>query len=177
MTTTDQFLENGARFSTLVEGSGGWDAPSPCTDWTAGAVLDHVVDTQRDLMSQRGFPLGDRPLGGHAQVWQAHLGAMRATLADEAVPATAYGGFFGPTTVGETLATFYGFDLMVHGWDLGKSWDRPPSWTDAEMDQVKAAMAGFGDHLYLEGICREAIEVPDDAPRQHQILGLLGRRP
>jgi uncharacterized protein (TIGR03086 family) len=174
---TSQFLANAERLSQIITHPGPWEAASACSDWTAGAVLDHLVDTQRDLMAQRGFPLGDRPAGDPLEVWQSHLDAIRATLSDDAVSTTTYDGFFGPTTIGETLATFYGFDLLVHGWDIGYAWQRPLEWTPAEMTHIETAIAGFGDHLYLPGICTGPLEVRPDATRQEQLLGRLGRQP
>ena len=37
----------------------------------------------------------------------------------DGLPRREYDGFFGRTTIGATLDNFYGFDLVVHGWDLG----------------------------------------------------------
>ena len=36
---------------------------------------------------------------------------------------------------------------------------------------------GLGDNLRRSGVCGAAIEVPEDAPLQDRLLGLLGRRP
>ncbi len=43
------------------------------------------------------------------------------------------------------------------------------------MDGMETAIAGFGDALYSDGVCGPPVDVPDDAPRQTKILGLLGR--
>lgn len=172
---TQHYLDNANRFSAVVESIDDWEAHSPCENWSANDVVDHVVDTQRDFLGKRGRDLGDRPAGPPPQVWQRHLEAVSRVLTDREFVTSAYDGYFGPTTVEETLANFYGFDLVVHRWDLGTSNGRDVNFDDAEMDMLAESIDGFGDSLYSEGICKPAIDVPDDASRQDRLLGRLGR--
>jgi uncharacterized protein (TIGR03086 family) len=88
-----------------------------------------------------------------------------------------YDGYFGRTTIGETLANFYGFDLVVHRWDLARATGQDTAFTDAEMDRLEQSIAGFGDQLYAEGVCEPAVPVPDDATRQERLLATMGRHP
>ncbi len=113
--------------------------------------------------------------GTPEELWLIHRASIEPHVLDEGWMATTYDGWFGPTTVGDTLSTFYGFDLLVHGWDIASSSGEPYVWSEAEMDQIEAAIAGFGPALYTEGVCKPAVEVPSDAPRQVKLLGLLGR--
>jgi uncharacterized protein (TIGR03083 family) len=170
-----QFLTNVHRFSRTVESGIDWSAQSSCSDWTAAQVLDHVVDTQRDFAAQHGRPLGDRPTGSPAEIWAGHWSAMAPVAADNVLMSTSYDGWFGPTTIGETLWTFYGFDLVVHAWDIASPSGVADDWSDSELDQVEQAIASFGPALYMEGICAPAVDAPAGAPRQVRLLGLLGR--
>jgi uncharacterized protein (TIGR03086 family) len=176
-THTDPFLQLADRFTEVLDeaGAADWSAASPCEGWTAGAVVEHVVDTQRDFLLQHGADLGDRPSGAPDRVWAAHHDAARRALADGTLAATEYDGWFGRTTVGDSLARFYGFDLLVHGWDVARALGRDVTFTDAELDTLEDAMAGFGDALYTEGVCKPALDVPDDAPRQTRVLARTGR--
>ena len=170
------FLSDAERFSGLAATpDADWDAASPCEGWTAGDVVDHVVDTQRDFLTQRGADLGERPSGTPDRRWAAHLTAVRELLGDDAFASGEYDGFFGRTTVADSMARFYGFDLLVHHWDLARALGRDVSWDDEQMDRIEAALDGFGDNLYLEGICAPAIEAPEDAPRQTRLLARMGR--
>lgn len=180
MTTTTSthtafFLDAADRFSATVDATTDWSAPSPCEDWTAADVVDHVVDTQRQFLSGQGVDLGDRPTGSPEEVWAAHLAAVRRKVTEE-LAAREYDGFFGRTTIGATLHHFYGFDLVVHGWDLGSANGRPTTFTDADMDAMEAALEGFGDHAYDDGVFHRPVDVPADAPRQTRILARMGRR-
>ena len=172
----DDYLTYADRFSAVVDAGGDWAAASPCAGWTAGDVLDHVVDTQRDFLTKRDIDSGPRPSGDPHEVWHAHLAGVRRVVADESLVAEEYDGYFGRTSIADTLANFYGFDLVVHRWDLGRALGREVRWEEAEMDRLEAAMAGFGDALYSEGVCKPATDVADDAPRQSRLLARLGRR-
>ncbi|MFA6298546.1 MAG: maleylpyruvate isomerase family mycothiol-dependent enzyme [Nocardioides sp.] len=176
MTQTDDFLSDTTAFTDLVDTPGAdWHAASPCDDWTAADVVGHVIDTQRDFLQQRGADLGPEPAGTPAERWHAHLDPVRRALADEAFAGSEYDGFFGRTTIADTMARFYGFDLLVHRWDLARALGRETAWSTAQMDRIDTALDGFGDHLYAEGICAPALDVPDDAPRQARLLARMGR--
>lgn len=38
-----------------------WSEPSPCEGWTARDVVGHMVQTQRDFLTERGLALGTAP--------------------------------------------------------------------------------------------------------------------
>ncbi|WP_244931568.1 TIGR03086 family metal-binding protein [Nocardioides sp. W7] len=181
MTTTthpqiQQYLDNAALFTEVVDAGGPWDATSPCAGWSARDVLDHVVETQRSFLAQRELDLGPAPTGEPAEVWRTHLDAVRRVVADDDLVSREYDGYFGRTTIAATLATFYGFDLLVHRWDLARGLGRDTTFSDAELETIETALAGFGEHLYDDGVCAPAVPVPDDAPRQTRLLAQMGRR-
>ena len=170
------YLDNADRFSAVVTTGGDWGGASPCTEWNASDVLHHVIDSQRDFLATRGADLGPRPEGEPAEVWERHLDAVRAVVADEAFATAEYDGHFGRTSIADTLANFYGFDLAVHRWDLARALGQDVAFDDTEMDRLEQSIAGFGDALYTNSVCAPALDVPPDAPRQTRVLGLLGRR-
>lgn len=172
------FTDNAARFTDLVAriDADGWSRPSPCEGWTAADVLEHVIDSQRDFLTRQGVavpePAGDAP----AQRWRAHLESVRSRVDDD-LAAKQYDGYFGRTSVGETLADFYGFDMMVHRWDLARATGLSCEFTDAELDGLEVALKGFGEHAYAPGVFDRPVEVSAHASRQDRLLGLMGRDP
>jgi len=171
-----RYLDRADHFTAVVNAVTDWDAPSPCEEWTAADVVLHVVDTQRDFFGQRGQDLGPRPGGDPASTWRQHLEEVRRVVADDDLVTAQYDGYFGPTTLAQTLADFYGFDLIAHRWDLGRASGHEVQFSDAEMDALETSIAGFGEALYGEGICARPVPVADDASRQARILAALGRR-
>lgn len=154
-----------------------WDAASPCAGWTARDVVAHLVDAQRDFLAGHGHDLGLRPdLGDDPEAaWRAHSARVLALLADPEVAGRAFDGHFGPTTVGQALAQFYVFDMVAHRWDLARAAGRDERFTAPELDTMETAVAGFGDALYMEGICEAGVEAPAGADRQARLLATLGR--
>jgi uncharacterized protein (TIGR03086 family) len=156
----------------------GWDAATPCEDWTARDVVVHLVETQREFLTGRGVDLGPVPdvAADPTGALRAHAGRVLAAVSDPAVAEESYDGFFGPTTVGETLAQFYVWDMVVHRWDLARATGQDAGLTDAELDRIESGARSWGDALYMDGICRPAVDVPADASRETRVLALLGRR-
>ena len=170
------YLDNAARFTDVVDAGGDWTAPSPCEGWTAHDVLDHVLDSQRDFLATRDVDPGPRPAGTPRDAWHEHLEGMRRLLADDELVGQEYDGYFGRTSIADTMASFYGFDMVVHRWDLGRALGQEVRWSEEEMERLEKAIAGFGDALYSPGVSAPALDVRPDADRQTRILALLGRR-
>lgn len=172
---TQSYLENADRFTAVVDATSDWSGQSPCPDWTAAEVVDHVVSTQRDFLHKQGVSHQDLPRDASA-AWHQHLDGVRTAMAEESFATREFDGYFGRTTVEEQLASFYGFDMLVHRWDLGSAVGVPVAFDEEELDRIEQAMAGFGDMLYSEGVCKPALTPPDDATRQQRLLARLGRK-
>ncbi len=156
--------------------AGAWREPSPCEGWSAADVVAHLVETQRDFLGQRGVDLGTAPdvAADPAAAWRDHAKRVQEALTDDVV-ATAYEGFFGPSTVGATFEQFYVWDMVVHRWDVARAVGADASLTDEELERIEAGADSFGPALHMDGICAPAVEVPADADREVRTLARLGR--
>ena len=155
-----------------------WASPSPCEGWSACDVLRHLIDTQRDYLTGHNIDLGGMPDIDTDPVaaWRGHAKRVMEAIADDAVPASAFDGHFGPTTVGDTLEQFYVWDMLVHRWDIATSHGAQASLSDAELDQIEHGADRFGEALYMDGVCRPGVTAPVDADRKVRLLTRLGRR-
>ncbi|MFW3172189.1 TIGR03086 family metal-binding protein [Geodermatophilus sp. CPCC 206100] len=155
-----------------------WDKDSPCAGWTARDVVAHLVTTQREFLAQHGVDLGAEPdvAADPAAAWREHSARVLAAVSDEAVAERGFDGFFGPTTVGAALEQFYVWDMVVHRWDVARATGGDAGLTAEELDRIERGADGFGEALYMEGICRPAVEVPADADRASRVLARLGRQ-
>lgn len=178
-TPVQLFTDRADRFTTILEGAErAWDAPTPCEGWAVRDVVAHVIDTQREFLTRQGLEAGPvpdpaDPLGA----WRAHRARATDALVADGVAGRAYDGYFGPTTIGETMADFYGWDLVVHGGDVARATGQPWSVTDEEAEALLLTADGWGDALYGEGICAPTVDVPDGASATDRLLGRLGRDP
>jgi uncharacterized protein (TIGR03086 family) len=155
----------------------GWSAASPCEGWTALDVLTHMRDSQRSFLVDRGLDLGaERDLASDPVAgWRQHSAAVQSRLDDPEVVSTEYDGYFGRTTIGETIARFHLFDMYVHRWDIATATGVGTQFSDSEMDEIEAAADSLGDNIYRPGVCADAVTVPDGAGRQAALLARLGR--
>ncbi len=179
-TALQDFSRLADRFGSVVDrlDDADWGRASPCEGWSARDVLRHVISTQCDFLAQHGIDAStptDVPTDP-GRAWRSHDGVVRSLLADPAVASLEYDGVFGRTTVGASLVTFYGFDLVVHRWDIATAAGLDERLDDSELDQIESSADGFGDHLYDEGVCRPAVAAPAGADRQTRVLARLGRR-
>ena len=155
--------------------------PSPCAGWSGLDVVQHLIDTQRDFLLKAGADLPDPAPTvaalGPATAWRTHAEGVARQLADDTLAERPYETPFGSTTVGAAFDRFYGFDLLVHRWDIGAAAGVPVELSDGELDQVEEALAGFGDAVRSDGVCGPAVEVGPDASRQERVIAFTGRDP
>lgn len=154
-----------------------WSGPSPCEGWATRDVVRHMVETQREFFTGRGLDIGAAPdLGDDpAAAWRRHAERVLELVRDDGVVTTGYDGYFGPSTVGATLAQFYVWDMLVHRWDVATSAGLDADLTDAELDRIDQGADSFGENLHMEGICKPAVDTPADAAREVRLLARLGR--
>lgn len=155
--------------------------PSPCEGWSGFDVVQHLIDTQRDFLQKAGADMPDptptvEALGAPT-AWRTHAEAVARQLADDTLAERPYETPFGASTVGGAFERFFGFDLLVHRWDIGRTAGVDVVFSDRELDQIEESIAGFGEAIRGEGVCGPAVEVSADASRQDRLIGLTGRDP
>ena len=153
-----------------------WGNASPCTEWTARQVVEHMINTQRELLMKHGHSLGPTPdITDPAAGFADHAERVLTLVSRDVVVDSTYDGFFGPTTVGTTLVQFYVWDMLVHRWDVARATGGDELIADDELDRIEAGADSFGDALHMDGICEAAVPVPIDADRKTVLLARLGR--
>ena len=180
MTSTAQhFTERADSFAAILDrAEPRWDAPTPCDGWTVRDVVAHVIDTERDFLERHDLGPGPAPdPSDPREAWRSHAAAVAEVLGRDGVADREYDGFFGRTTIGATMADFYGWDLVVHGSDVARATGQRWTVDDEEAARLHATADGWGDTLHSEGICSPAVPVADDASVTDRLLARLGRDP
>ena len=178
-TSGPTFTQRAQTFTEILDGVGDrWASPTPCDGWTVRDVVRHVVDTERDFLVRQGFDPGEAPdLAEPAAAWRSHVRVVDTILATDGVADREYDGYFGRTTVGETMSDFYGWDLVVHGSDVARATGQPWEVSEDQAVRLLATADGWGEALYSDGVCADAVAVPADASTSDRLLGRLGRDP
>lgn len=178
-TSADSFTARADAFAAILDRvDGRWEAPTPCEDWTVRDVVVHVIATERDFLDRHDLSPGPEPdLTDVRRAWREHAAAVAAVLGRDGVGQREYDGYFGRTTIAATMADFYGWDLVVHGSDVARATGQEWTVGEDEAAALHATADGWGDALYSEGVCAEAVPVPDDAPASDRLLARLGRDP
>ena len=171
------------RFGQVVAaGPGRWSAPSPCSDWDARAVVEHVIGFHDVLLLR---PMGakpvrpkDDPVRRWELTWTA-LGALlgQPGLFDGLVDVPAIGNNPSTRIDAAPLVGLLSQDVLVHTWDLARAvgaddqldpelctffLSRLP---DDQTEQVRSGMYG------------PPLEPPPDAGPQAALLARMGRDP
>jgi uncharacterized protein (TIGR03086 family) len=155
-----------------------WSSPTPCEDWNAVELVQHVVDTQSLFRTFVGNgptgapPAAEDPLAS----FRAATAVVQADLDDPAVAGTEFEGMFGTQTFEQAVDRFANMDLVVHRWDLARATGGDERIDDEDVRRVLDAVAGFGDNLRRPGVCGPEVEVGPDADEQTRLLAILGRR-
>ena len=167
-----------------------WFNQSPCEAWTARDVVDHIV-------SMHGYMLRpvDRVLSSAPTVADDPLGAFKAARADvEAVlddPQLADMECDTPAgrmTVERQIDEVVSDDLVLHGWDLARATGQDGTMAPEDVDRLwritTAIPADLMEKYRTPGAFGPGVEVfgpevkvPEDAPLQDRLLGLIGRDP
>jgi len=168
----DQHLRACSGFSSIVaQGSEGWDRPSPCSEWDARGVVEHVIGFH-DVLVLR--PLGakpERPKGDPVLRWEVTYAALSTLL-------SSYGAEVPSSPVDlPGLLPALRTEVLVHTWDLAMAIG-----ADADLDEqlCAIALAGVQEHRSEyrgSGMFAAPASVGHGAPVADQLVAVLGRDP
>ena len=164
-------------FAAVADQVESWEAQSPCTEWDARGVVEHVIGFHEMLVLR---PLGvkaDRPKDDAPARWKATQSAIieaisRPGALDGEVDMGG-GNMVGLEGLVQTLTT----DVLVHCWDLAKAGGIDPS-LDEELCALGYERASKSREQFAKSDMFESeVAVADDAPVCSKLLGIMGRDP
>ncbi|MEX0666106.1 MAG: TIGR03086 family metal-binding protein [Acidimicrobiia bacterium] len=163
-----------------------WSNQSPCDDWDARGVVQHIIDMHGVMLR----PL-DRTLSPAPSVEQDPLAAYRAARADvegvlndPEIAASVHDSPAGRLSIEETVDQVVSADLVLHGWDLAAATGQDATIDPEEVERMWPSMQEIPDEMRTPGafgpgmvVFGPLVAVPETAPLQDRMLGLLGRDP
>jgi uncharacterized protein (TIGR03086 family) len=154
--------------------TGQWPAPTPCTEWTARDLVEHVIGFHEFLLLR---PLGvrtQRPRDDPAARWDATSVALFTALDAEGAldRATELPG--GGTSTPRTMIDALTADVLVHTWDLARA-ARVPAGLDEELCAGAYARVRASDFPRDPAMFDPEVAIDPDAPVSDQLVAFYGR--
>jgi uncharacterized protein (TIGR03086 family) len=178
----DRHLQACARFTEAVRAADGkWTQPSPCSDWDARAVLEHVIGFHDVLLLR---PMGAKPhrqKDDPVQRWAVTEEALRSLLErpglfDGPVDVPAVGNNPPNQIEARPLVTMLTQDVLVHTWDLARAVGADDRLDEELCRFYLDRLPADPNALVATGMYAPGVDVPDDADAQTKLLARLGRR-
>jgi uncharacterized protein (TIGR03086 family) len=163
-------------FGAVVEQVGRrWQRPSPCPEWDARGVLEHVIGFHEVLLLR---PLGikaNRPRDDIPGRWEATRSVIFAALdANYSHPVHLPDD---STLDVHSLLSMLTTDVLVHTWDLGRAAGVVVA-LDPELCELALSSARTNEaRLRSAGMFGPPVEVSADEDTQSRLLAFLGRDP
>ncbi len=167
-----------ARFAAVADGfpPERWTAPTPCTEWDARALVEHVIGFHEFLLLR---PLGvraNRPREDPAARWRATSDALFAHLATDGAldhpTELAGGGHSSARLMLGALTT----DVLVHTWDLARAGGIEPR-LDHHLCERAYEAATTGVFHRGDGTIGPEVAVDPAADIETRLAALYGRDP
>ena len=155
-----------------------WSAQTPCDDWTARDLVDHLVTTSGMFLgfigqdAPEGPPVDDDPHGA----FTAARDAVQAALDDPDTAKQEYDGLMGRTTFAKSVDGFLSADLVIHRWDLARATGQDESLPADEVRRVREMLEPMDEQMRGPGAFGPKIDPPPGADEQTKLLCFLGRR-
>jgi uncharacterized protein (TIGR03086 family) len=192
--TTPDFEPVTSNLAALVRAVGDdqLDRPTPCPEYSLGDLLDHVGGLAMAFTAaatkavEEDSAATQPPSGDAARLtddWRERiatdLDAMAAAWRDPAAwqGMTKAGGLELP---GEVAAIVALDEVVVHGWDVARSLDRPYEVDDELLGMVHGFVSQFsgpGQEEARQGLFGPEVPVDARAPLLDRVLGMTGRDP
>jgi uncharacterized protein (TIGR03086 family) len=172
----ERFRRRADAFEALITGTPPerWASPSPCEGWAARDVVAHIVGFFGNVLHDKA---GAAPPPSRSAVDDPAAGfrgireAVQRVLDDPATPAD----------VAKYLDSALSFDLPQHWWDLAKATGQDATMDPEEVELLWSSLSPMTPSWWKwqvdNGYYAPAVPVPEDAPLQDRVLGLIGRNP
>jgi uncharacterized protein (TIGR03086 family) len=165
-------------------GEGEWHQPTACSDWDVRTLVNHVAveqlwvpplvdgSTVADIgNSLDGDQLGNDPVAA----WDAAVKASSASFGAAGALNGTVSLSRGPMPTADYCWEMTA-DALVHSWDLARGIGGDEKLDGELVEAVYERMLPHAQMLAESGMFAPPVPVPDNAPLQTKLLGVLGRR-
>jgi uncharacterized protein (TIGR03086 family) len=166
-------------FDARVQAAPGdsWSNQSPCADWDARGVVEHVAN---NFLRLGGVMTGSElaPTGADESApdaWARAKSALLDNLAGADLSTTVPGPMGMQMPLEQLLGRFVANDVLVHTWDLARSVGGDERLPEDVVAQAFSGLKPLDAMIRQPGIFGDKADCADDADIQTQFLSFLGR--
>lgn len=179
------FERAAADFRARLEKVTDWTVPTPCTEWNARALSNHVLNetmwvpplVEGKTIAEVGASLDGDLLGDDAlAAWDAATDALLAAVSQPDALKRTVQLSMGPREASSYL-TEVTADITVHTWDLARAVGADERLDPVLVDLAAAHLAPIIDSARQAGVFAAEVPVPQDADAQTKLIALTGRTP
>ena len=157
------------------QADGAWDNQSPCTEWDARGVLEHVIGFHDVLLLRPTGTKPQRPKDDPVARWDVTASAIREAIDRAPTQPTSADDPSQPDLA--RLLPMLTTEMLLHSWDLARAVGVDPR-LDSGLCEVSYEMALSNDRqLRSSGLFGPAVPVANDADSATRLLAFLGRDP
>lgn len=172
-----------AAFTERVEGVSPeqWTTQTPCAEWTARDLLEHVVAVHRMAIDAlAGDGRESLPEVGPDEdltaAWRAGRDEVAAALADPGrAGAVINAGPLSDRTFEQVIDTLICTDTLVHTWDLARATGQDERLDPTAVSRSAEFLAPMDEGMRRPGAFAAKIEPPAGADDQTRFLNFCGR--
>ena len=157
-----------------------WSNPSPCDEWDARGVVEHIVFMHGVMLRPLGRELSDAPSTAQDPLtaFRAARDDVESALAEPSIASSRVDTPMGAVTFEQHVDAVVSGDMVLHGWDLARATGQDETMDPTEVERITRELAAIPeDVLRRPGVLGPRVEVPDSASPQDKLLGFLGRDP
>ncbi len=162
----------------------GWDAPSPCTEWSARDVAGHMIGGQhmiRDLATGAAPDEVNTAPGRFAGVdpvesWRVARKECSVALTPAALRRPIPFGALGDVPLRDFLDGYI-LEALVHTWDIAQATGRPARLDPDLVHHAFATARVIATSLRKAGLLGRERPVPQRAGELTRLLAFMGRSP
>jgi uncharacterized protein (TIGR03086 family) len=181
--TADRHLRICRTFGDEVNAVGAhWRSRSPCREWDARGVLEHVIGFHDVLLLRPLQAKPQRPKDDPVGRWTATMEALESVLIrpglfDGVVDVPPIGANPPSTIDLARLVPQLSLDVLVHTWDLAQAAGHEIGLDPAMCRAFLEGLPSDRSVLAKTGLYDSPREVPADSDVQTELLARLGRDP
>jgi uncharacterized protein (TIGR03086 family) len=162
-----------------------WDAPTPCTEWDARQVANHIIGEnlwagelfQGKTAAEVGPTLdgdltGDDPAAAYRRSVEVALQAIEPTGAMDATCHLSFGDYSGAEYASQLF-----MDTLIHGWDIARGTGQETRLDSELVARCLPIAEEFTRKFRAAGVFGDDLPVTEGADQQTKLLALVGRRP